>query len=691
MQRSSASHRPNIGIVALWLVCVAAWAYVQYLGWPLWGWMIGLVPVAVGLYSASKGRHFGNILILMSVAAYVVSSLFLIYPPGETTRLGLDLRGGVQVVYEARTTDGKAPSAAELDKTLAIIERRVNGLGVSESVVQKQGTDQISVALPGIRDVDQALAIVGKTAQLEFYDDGETRLAGPAETRKQLLEEADGRLPDEDLEALKKGESLSKYRIIEAPPGVWGDNTEPLYFLYLHEPSMTGAAIKEARQGFDQFQRPNVLMEFTDEGGKEFEEITRRLAIRGALKQESQTFAIVLDDVMESDPQVDYVDNPQGISGGSAEITGDFTIQEAKDLALVLNTGALPVTLTPVEKQQVSATLGEDSLNAGLLAGAIGLALVLIFLVVIYRFLGLVADLAMIVYAIILWGVFNAIPVTLTLPGIAGMILTIGVAADANVVVFERIKEEVRAGKSVRSAITSGYSRGFRTILDANALILLTALVLFYFATSQPKGFALTLMIGVVVSMFTAVLATRALLGLLSDIPFFNRASFMGMGAKPGELLYAGEFSFDDPAAGATERRGRTRRDGRGTRARERAARRAAGPAGSPAGGDGSGGEGRGVTAAPAVAVESAPAPEAAPPGPSAEAPPAEPTEAPAGDEAADAPDPKAAAATGDASDVAAAGEDTEAAKPADKGGARSGAGGKRGKRQPARRRKRRR
>jgi preprotein translocase subunit SecD len=667
-------------------VCVGAWAYVQYLGWPLWGWMIGLVPVAVGLYYASKGRHFGNILILLSVAAYVVSSLFLIYPPGETTRLGLDLRGGVQVVYEARTTDGKAPSAAELDKTLAIIERRVNGLGVSESVVQKQGTDQISVALPGIRDVDQALAIVGKTAQLEFYDDAETRLAGPAETRKQLLEEADGRLPDEDLEALKKGESVSKYRIIEAPPGVWGDNTEPLYFLYLHEPSMTGAAIKEARQGFDQFQRPNVLMEFTDEGGREFEEITRRLAIRGALKQESQTFAIVLDDVMESDPQVDYVDNPQGISGGSAEITGDFTIQEAKDLALVLNTGALPVTLTPVEKQQVSATLGEDSLNAGLLAGAIGLALVLIFLVVIYRFLGLVADLAMIVYAIILWGVFNAIPVTLTLPGIAGMILTIGVAADANVVVFERIKEEVRAGKSVRSAITSGYSRGFRTILDANALILLTALVLFYFATSQPKGFALTLMIGVVVSMFTAVLATRALLGLLSDIPFFNRASFMGMGAKPGELLYAGEFSFDEPPAGAAERRGRARREGRGTGSRERAARRAAGPAGPAAVGDGSGRGRRGVAAAPAVAVE--PAPEAAPP----EASPAEPAEAPAGGEVADVADATAAEAADGAPEAATAGAGTETAKPADKGGgARSGTAGKRGKRQPARRRKRRR
>ncbi len=209
----------------------------------------------------------------------------------------------------------------------------------------------------------------------------------------------------------------------------------------------------------------------------------------------------------------------------------------------MLNTGALPVNLTVAEQQQVSAILGKDSLHAGLIAGAIGLGLVLIFMVVVYRFLGVIADLALIIYAVLLWGVFNAVPVTLTLPGIAGMILTIGVAADANVVVFERIKEEVRRGKSVRSAINSGYGKGFRTILDANILIILTALVLFYFATAQPKGFALTLMIGTVVSLFTAVLATRAMLGLLSNFAFFDKAEFMG--AHSGEALFEGEFDYD--------------------------------------------------------------------------------------------------------------------------------------------------
>ena len=504
-------------------------------------------------------------LVLALVAVFVGVAAFFIYPPGKKTHLGLDLQGGLEVVFQARTTSGQRPSSDQLDKTIAIMDRRVNGLGVTESQVQKQGVDQISVALPGVTDVDQALSIIGKTAQLEFYDDAQTRVAGPSDSRDALLADASGKIPAADMALLKKGEQTADYRVIQAPKGVYLGNPSPLYFLYRHKPSMTGEAIQSARQSFDQNNVPNVLMDFTSTGGNQFAEVTKQLAIRGALQGQSQTFAIVLDDVMESDPQVDYRDNPNGISGGKAEITGRFTLREAKDLALVLNTGALPVTLNPIEKQQVSATLGKDSLHAGLIAGIIGLSLVLVFMVVVYRFLGLIADLALIVYAVLLWGVFNAVPVTLTLPGIAGMILTIGVAADANVVVFERIKEEVRRGKTVRSAINSGYSRGFKTILDANILILLTALVLFYFATAQPKGFALTLMIGVVVSMFTAVLATRALLGLMSDLPFFSRPSFMGV--HVGEELFAGEFQIE--AAGEAG-------DGKGRRAARRGAPRAA-------------------------------------------------------------------------------------------------------------------
>jgi len=240
---------------------------------------------------------------------------------------------------------------------------------------------------------------------------------------------------------------------------------------------------------------------------------------------------------------IDYTDPDlrDGISGGAEISGGNMTVKESQDLAFVLKTGALPVKLEPTYQQQVSATLGKDSLNQGLIAGLIGLGLVLIYMLAYYRFLGLVADLALIVYGILLWGLFSAIPVTLTLPGIAGMILTIGVAADANVVIFERIKEEVRHGKTVRSAVNSGYARGFKTILDANILTMLTAAVIFVFATASPKGFALTLILGVLVSMLTAVLFTRAMLGVLAGFAFFSKPAFMGVRTSQIEAVAVAE------------------------------------------------------------------------------------------------------------------------------------------------------
>jgi len=334
-----------------------------------------------------------------------------------------------------------------------------------------------------------------------------------------------------ELAKLARGQASTKYLMVVAPKGVYG-NGGPYYFIYTLPPAMTGSAISSSRQSFQQSGKPNVLINFTTAGGKQFGDITRQLATEGTLTGQNQTFAIVLDNQMESDPYVDYRQNPGGIQGGNAEIDGNFTAKEAQDLALVINTGALPVNLTQIESQEVSATLGKDSLHEALIAGIAGLGLLLIYMVFYYRFLGLVADAALIIYGILLYGLFNAIPVTLTLPGIAGMILTIGVAADANVVIFERIKEEVRRGRTVRSAVNSGYARGFRTILDANVLTLLTAAVLFEFASAEPKGFAFTLILGVLVSMFTAVVATRAMLGLLADFSFFNRPAFMGVKAS---------------------------------------------------------------------------------------------------------------------------------------------------------------
>jgi SecD/SecF fusion protein len=276
--------------------------------------------------------------------------------------------------------------------------------------------------------------------------------------------------------------------------------------------------------------QPVVLMQFTSHGNKLFHQVTRNEAIRGSIAQTPQHFAIVLDNEIKSWPQIDYKNLPNGIdpTGTGAQITGLQSFNEAKNLALVLQTGALPVTFVPLERTDVSATLGKDSLNQARNAAIAGLILVALFLLVLYRFLGLVAVIGLAIYGAFMYAAIVLLGVTLTLPGFAGLILTIGVAADANVVVFERIKEESRAGKSVRAAIAAGYSKGFHTIVDANVVTAITALILFAFATAGVKGFALMLLIGTAVSLITAVAATRAMLGLLAGFRWFNNPRFMG-------------------------------------------------------------------------------------------------------------------------------------------------------------------
>ena len=434
--------------------------------------VIWVVAIAVAVWAVLQKRNW---VILLMMAVLVGVSVYWIIPPGVKTRLGLDLQGGLQIVYTARTADGSAPTQAQLDQTVGILDRRVNGLGVTESQIQKQGSDQISVALPGIKNAEQALAVIGKTAQLQFFkDDSASRPVGPVSSKEAALKELSSQgVSKAEIDQLRTEGTSKDYALVQSPADTV-NNVPEQWYVYKLPPAMTGAAVKSARAGFNnQTGKPNVLIDFTANGSKQFQDITRELYRTGLLKQTPQTFAIVLDNVMESDPMIDYTDPTlrDGISGGAEISGGNMTTQEAKDLAFVLNTGALPVKLETAYQQEVSATLGKDSLNQGLIAGLIGLGIVLLYMLLYYRFLGLVADLALIVYAILLWGLFNLIPVTLTLPGIAGMILTIGVAADANVVIFERIKEEVRRGKTVRSAVNSGYARGFRTILDANVLI----------------------------------------------------------------------------------------------------------------------------------------------------------------------------------------------------------------------------
>ncbi|MFL5926460.1 MAG: protein translocase subunit SecD, partial [Gaiellaceae bacterium] len=300
-------------------------------------------------------------------------------------------------------------------------------------------------------------------------------------------------------------------------------------------PNLTGNELKLSgtRQDFDpQSSEPVVLLQFNNKGNKAFFKVTRNEGLRGQIRKQSQHFAIVLDNEIRSFPQIQFddprVNNGINPAGTGAQITGIQSLKEAQDLALVLQTGALPVRYVPLERTDVSATLGKDSLKQAQYAAIGGLILVALFLLGLYRFLGLVAVIGLGIYGAFMYAAILLFGVTLTLPGFAGLILTIGVAADANVVVFERIKEEVRAGKSMRAAIAAGYAKGFHTIIDANVVTAITALILFAVATAGVKGFALMLLIGTVVSLITAVAATRAMLGLLAGFKWFDNPSFMG-------------------------------------------------------------------------------------------------------------------------------------------------------------------
>jgi SecD/SecF fusion protein len=302
-------------------------------------------------------------------------------------------------------------------------------------------------------------------------------------------------------------------------------------------PQMTGKELKLTGTQADvdpQSGLPIVTMQFTGKGNKLFHQITREEAQRGQTLGVNQSFAIVLDNQIYSFPTIDYTKYGDGINptGTGAEISGLASQGEASNLALVLQTGALPVKFVTVERTDVSATLGKDSLREARNAAIAGLILVAIFLLVLYRFLGLVAVFGLAIYSALMYGAILLIPVTLTLPGFAGLILTIGVAADANVVIFERIKEEARAGRSVRASISAGYQKGFKTIVDANVVTAITALILFAVATAEVKGFALMLLIGTVISLFTAVAATRAMLGLLAGFKFASSPHFMGATAS---------------------------------------------------------------------------------------------------------------------------------------------------------------
>ena len=546
------------------------------------------------------------LILLAIVGAIVAVGILSIF---RTPTLGLDLQGGLAIVLEAEAPPGEEIDRDGMERSVEIMRDRIDRLGVVEPEIRRQGENQIVIEFPGIHDAGRAAEIVGTTARLEFYKlqgnvtgpskgtaenpvlprsedelrqllerweegddlegaeeptewylfDGRELLAGPGESRDDLLTQLEDDAPeDAQFYYVEPGNTiLTCPEDARACPGVGTAPGQTFYYLFEYRPDdaedpvpqITGddLSLRGTQQDFDRGQ-PIVTLEFTSEGGDKFYEITRELAQEGRqvcaqLQCDTgsedgraialQSFAIVLDKEIRSFPTIDFVgDTATGIAGGRAQISGLEGTQEARDLALVLQTGALPYSFEQLERTDISATLGEESLREALIAGVGGLIAVALFLLLVYRFLGVVAIVGLGIYGVFLYGTILALNVTMTLPSFAGIILTIGVAADANIVIFERIKEEVRAGKSVRAAIAGGYRKGFGTIVDANVVTMITAAVLFLVGTGSVRGFALMLLLGVLISMVTAVLATRALLGILGRFRWFDNPSFMGASAQ---------------------------------------------------------------------------------------------------------------------------------------------------------------
>jgi SecD/SecF fusion protein len=575
------------------------------------------------------GTRRSYLFILLFVIGLVAVSGLVIAT--KETKLGLDLQGGLELVYEGQPTGTSTEvSGEDIEHSISIIEERINKLGVSEPEVARLGTKEITVSLPGVTDANRAAEQVGSTAQLYYYD-WEPNLIGPervlggapgreppegprkaSEKRweeagrnvtsadnKQLIyagayptayeaaQLASEQKPVEDCEEcsvakpryylfqkeepheLIAGPELSKKDlyisptgkkrpkdgiVIEVPAGTvlvseyptdeegkLDETADPGWFALKDQPALSGNDITNPEQSYGPNNEPIVTFEFTGSGREAFQDVTRKIAQRGQASaigpvgaEEAAAlsghFAVVLDNEVKTRPIINFAENPDGIDGRTgAQISGGFTgVQDAQDLATTLQIGALPINLKLISETQVSATLGSQALHEGIKAGIVGLSLVIIFLLLYYRFLGLIASIALGAYGVIFFALIKLIPITLTLPGIAGLVLTIGVAADSNIVIFERIKEEIRAGRSMASAISAGYKRGISTIVDANVVTLLTAFILFVLASAGVKGFAFTLGVGTIVSLLTAVVFTQALLGSMSRSRLLRSPAALG-------------------------------------------------------------------------------------------------------------------------------------------------------------------
>ena len=437
-------------------------------------------------------RLFPFLIVAVGLAALAIDFVPNLSRPGSNgdvkieTRLGLDLQGGISVEYQAVTTNGAGPAPGDMATIQTIIENRVNSTGVSEPLVQVLGTDKVIVEVPGAADPDEIRKLVGTTGRLDFVDlpaatygtGGTTPTTGTKAVPQQ------GEAIDPTLPVLFSGDQID-------PSGV--------------SPGIDPTTNQRVVQFKLKSQAATLFANYTENNVGHF-------------------FAIVLDGTVVSAPVIQ-----SAIPNGSGQITGNFTVADMNNLVTVLKYGALPVQLQEISESQVSATLGADFLRQTLLAGAIGILLVFLFMLVYYRLPGVVACIALIYYAAVVYALFRLIPVTLTLAGIAGFVLSVGMAVDANILIFERTKEELRSGKPVTQAIEAGFNRAWNSILDSNVSSLITATILYLVGSSTIRGFALVLIIGVLVSMFTAISLSRTVLRWVVRQPWARQARLFGV------------------------------------------------------------------------------------------------------------------------------------------------------------------
>ena len=418
----------------------------------------------------------------------------------EFPNLELSTRSNGKLVYRLTDREIERIKNFAVDQALETIRNRVDQFGVAEPTILRQAKNEIVIQLPGVKDTKRAIDLVGKTAILQFkLLDDESPVAAqlpgvisPAQ-EEEVLKKFAGQVPEGD--EILFGKVRSKKTGVE---------TTRVY-LTKKQSLMTGEFLTEARVNIDRrYNEPYVSITFNSTGAKLFEQITANNV--------KKRLAIILDDNVYSAPMIQ-----EKIAGGSAQITGSFTMQEAKDLAIVLRSGSLPAPLKMLQNVTVGPSLGRDSINAGINAGLIAALLVIVFMIIYYKMSGLIADFALVLNIVFLIGVLSAFNATLTLPGIAGIILAVGMAVDSNVLMFERIREELRVGKTPRAAIDSGYDKAFWTIFDSHVTTLITAVVLFQFGTGPIKGFAVTLGWGVLINLFTALIGTKTVFDLITS------------------------------------------------------------------------------------------------------------------------------------------------------------------------------